>query len=803
MNKIASLIRSLFQSKNVKSEIQTEEEKARATGLDLLRDPLDKTARGWRAERPSPFVRTIKDFPLYEASDARTVMVGDSALVKSVAVMDDSSSNFTKGSGQSAYAVPDQIQDWYISQGFIGYQACALIAQHWLVEKACSQAGEDATRNGWIIKAAGDDVELSKEQLDRIKEIDLKFGIKENLVEFNRFRNVFGIRIALFEVDSEDELYYEKPFNIDGVTEGSYKGISQIDPYWVTPMLSSASTSDPTNKSFYDPDYWLISGKKYHRSHLIIARGPQPADILKPTYIFGGIPLTQRIYERVYAAERTANEAPLLAMNKRTTALHVDMDKAVANETKLLDKIRLWVKFRDNHAVKVLGLDEEIDQYDTSLADFDSVIMNQYQLVAAIAKTPATKLLGTSPKGFNTTGEFEMKSYHQELESIQEHILMPLLSRHYMLMSKSMGLNVGISAVFDPVDSMTAQELADLNSKKAETGERLINIGAISSEEERHRLRDDKRSGYNRLTDADANDVPGMSPENLAALQTSAAEETTANASMAAAFARNLTASAQAEKSDTLQEQPTKATGQEAVPNGQASVNSAAPKAPNVPEQDGEQKDSQSRTDMLLSELLKKMDACIASMISEGRDIPDHVDPASRSVQSSINPSVDASTYGGKQIVGHMDSAKLPRMKVGGMVLCIENPRGSVRKGKTLDGRSWAAKMPNHYGFIKNTIGSDGDEVDCIVGKNLQSQKVFVINQKDSASNEFDEHKCMIGFDDVTSAKNAYLAQYSAGWDGFESIHETDMATFKNWLASGNCAERYAPPDNVSSLETC
>ena len=47
-------------------------------------------------------------------------------------------------------------------------------------------------------------------------------------------------------------------------------------------------------------------------------------DTLKPSYNYGGIPLPQLIYERVYAAERTANEAPQLALSKRTSVLKVN-----------------------------------------------------------------------------------------------------------------------------------------------------------------------------------------------------------------------------------------------------------------------------------------------------------------------------------------------------------------------------------------------------------------------------------------------------------------------------------------------
>ena len=51
--------------------------------------------------------------------------------------------------------------------------------------------------------------------------------------------------------------------------------------------MTADSTSNPAGIHFYDPEYWVISGKKYHRSHLIIARGATTChDILKPTYVF-------------------------------------------------------------------------------------------------------------------------------------------------------------------------------------------------------------------------------------------------------------------------------------------------------------------------------------------------------------------------------------------------------------------------------------------------------------------------------------------------------------------------------------
>ncbi len=425
-------------------------------------------------------------------------------------VADDGTMDDMGGGIKSAFTTGQQAMNqnllaWYVSQGFVGYQACAIIAQHWLVDKACSQAPRDALRNGYEI-TANDGDEIAPELLAEVKKMDIKYGVNAQMEQFARFNRVFGIRIALFQVDSTDPDYYEKPFNIDGVMPGSYKGISQIDPYWITPELNRPSVANPESRHFYEPTWWRISGKRYHRSHLVIIRGPEVADILKPSYIYGGMPLTQAIYERVYAAERTANEAPQLAMTKRLTTLKTDTAAALADQEKFEQSLAQWVYYRDNYGIKVIGGEEEINQFDTSLGELDSVIMTQYQLVAAVARTPATKLLGTSPKGFNATGEFEEASYHEELKSIQTHELQPLLQRHHELIIKShvapkFGIEpFAVDIVWNKLDEQTAKEKADTNLVKAQTDQILQQAGAVDGEDIRRRVASDPDSGYNGMS---------------------------------------------------------------------------------------------------------------------------------------------------------------------------------------------------------------------------------------------------------------------------------------------------------------
>lgn len=423
--------------------------------------------------------------------------------------------------------VPAAQMAWFGDQAFIGYQTAAIIAQNWLVDKACTMPARDAVRHGYEV-TVNDGTQVDPEVMDYIRRRDKAFGVKDNCVELIRMGRIFGIRIAMFQVDSTDPAYYEKPFNIDGVTPNSYKGIAQIDPYWITPELDQQSAANPASRHFYEPTWWRVNGKRIHRTHLIVMKnGDELTDILKPSYFYGGIPIPQKIAERVYAAERTANEAPMLAMTKRLITLTTDITQAMANPALFQQKMAEWSAIMNNWGVKVVGENEEVATHDTSLADLDAVIMTQYQIVAAAAEVPATKLLGTSPKGFGAAGDYEIESYHELLESIQEHDLSPMVNRHHALLIKSEVMQkFGIpffhtEAMWKPVDTPTAKEAAEINALKATRDNTLVQAGAIDGTDIRLRIISDPDSEYTGIPEI----VPGGPGDREAQQEAEAALE--------------------------------------------------------------------------------------------------------------------------------------------------------------------------------------------------------------------------------------------------------------------------------------
>lgn len=118
------------------------------------------------------------------------------------------------------------------------------------------------------------------------------------------------------------------------------------------------------------------------------------------------------------------------------------------------------------------------------------------------------------------------------------------------------------------------------------------------------------------------------------------------------------------------------------------------------------------------------------------------------------------------------------RAKFQGMDISIENNAGSTRSGVDADGHEWHTKMEFPYGYIRGTVGVDGDHVDCYLGPNANSDRVYVIHQIDPDSGAFDEDKVMLGFNSGKDAKKAYLIHYDRP-DFFGSMEWFSVGEFK------------------------
>lgn len=142
---------------------------------------------------------------------------------------------------------------------------------------------------------------------------------------------------------------------------------------------------------------------------------------------------------------------------------------------------------------------------------------------------------------------------------------------------------------------------------------------------------------------------------------------------------------------------------------------------------------------------------------------------------------------------------KKGHIKVDGFNVTIEQPKGSVRRGKDANGKEWETEMHNTYGYIRGTESVDGDHIDIFLSDNPTEGNVFVIDQVNK-DGSFDEHKVMYGFSDMESARKAYLSNYEEGWQGLGNITEVSKEEFKKWIDSSK--RKTKPFAEYSSVKT-
>jgi hypothetical protein len=127
---------------------------------------------------------------------------------------------------------------------------------------------------------------------------------------------------------------------------------------------------------------------------------------------------------------------------------------------------------------------------------------------------------------------------------------------------------------------------------------------------------------------------------------------------------------------------------------------------------------------------------------------------------------------------------KKKKVNWNGLRISIENPAGTVRKGK------WGqTKMKHDYGYIRQTEGADGDHLDVFLGPDMDSEIVFIVDQVGPKGVRFDEHKCIIGATNKKQARAIYLGNYSKGWK-CGPITAMTVDQFRKWLQHGSQKSR-------------
>lgn len=173
-----------------------------------------------------------------------------------------------------------------------------------------------------------------------------------------------------------------------------------------------------------------------------------------------------------------------------------------------------------------------------------------------------------------------------------------------------------------------------------------------------------------------------------------------------------------------------------------------------------------------------------------------------------INKACDDTNIEPTEAQRHAGNYRKGKFQWHGLIVAIENPAGSVRRGKSRSGESWEVKLKDHYGYIlKHVSEADGDHVDVFVrcrdkdesGWSIDERRCYIVDQK--VDGKFDEHKCVIMCPSAKEAKEVYLRNFSEGWNGFSNLTSMSLSEFKDWLENGDTSKPAFVPVPQSHID--
>lgn len=384
---------------------------------------------------------------------------------------------------------------------FVGYGALQQIAQNGMIRNCIKTVADDVTR-AWIKIKGGEGTDPQKiEDLQTAQDREFKLQSV-----FNRAIAKVGFMGGAF-VFIKTEPNEETGGDVDltlplvlnrfsaEVKKGSRLSFIVVDPINVSP--AAYNSYDPLREDYMRPREWLVLGKRVHASRMLTMYANEPPVLLKPMYNFLGIPQAQILWDYVlhWNECRVASQELIKKLSLLIYYTNMQDRMASPNGVAELDQImEVLQHYRSNNSVFVANNDtDRVENVSVTISGASEIVKQAQEMIAAINRTPAVKLFGISPSGFNATGESDLRNYNDHIRSQQE-LYRPAVQKCLDAIQLSLWGEIDPGITFEwnelDMDNESAQAM-NFNSRMAALAT-LKDRNAISAEEMRQAARQDR-----------------------------------------------------------------------------------------------------------------------------------------------------------------------------------------------------------------------------------------------------------------------------------------------------------------------
>lgn len=394
---------------------------------------------------------------------------------------------------------------------FVGYGTLQQIAQNGMVRACVQTVADDITRE-WIKVIGSKDPERN-EVLQGLQET--KYRLRKVFHEASTLTGYMGGAFIYIDTGTDKP---ELPLIVSDksaeLQEGARLRFVVVDPVNVSP--GDYNASEPLKADYMKPRWYWVLGQRVHASRMLPLYDNPPPTLLKPAYNFLGIPQAQILWDYVMHWNQCRVFTADLVRKVSLLVFQTNMDDVFCSPdgVRLFDiKMKALQRYRDNDAVFVCDKNEEaVVNVQTTIAGCTDVVRQSLEMIAAINRTPAVKLLGISPSGFNATGESDIRNYYDYIRSKQELRRDAIMTCLKAIELVSFGhIDADVSIEFNLLSKEDESAAAMTAQTRAGALATLAQLQAISAEEVREAARNEPSLHLDFLSD----EAPDADPEEI------------------------------------------------------------------------------------------------------------------------------------------------------------------------------------------------------------------------------------------------------------------------------------------------
>ena len=581
----------------------------------------------------------------------------------------------------------------------------------WLAGQAIDIVGDDMTREGVEITS-----QIEQSQRDRFHSAEVALGIWPAINDCVRWARLYGGCIAVMLIDGQDTA---TPLKIESVGKKQFKGLLVLDRWMCEPSLGDLIGSRPNELGPHMgmPRYYRVTsfapglrGKKIHHSRCLRLEGIRLPYTQRMMENLWGISVLERLYDRMIAFDSaTMGAAQLVYKSYIRTYKIKDFRVSVAGNPQVFQQILTYVnmmrRFQGIEGITVLDAEDDfVPMQSSAFSGISDALMQFGQQLAGALQIPLVRLFGMSPAGFSSSGESDLRTYYDGIAQRQDKDLLVPLDRIFRIMARSEVIELGDDFAFEfrPLWKLTEEARAGVSSQVTSTIDQALTSGLINNRGTA--LKELKRSS--RLT----------------GIWTTITDE------------------------DIKEAEDEPPPGPPGGMPGMEGAGGAGEGGMPIPGQGPPPEEETTGESGAPPSLPPDHQASVHPFDRDQSTLSEHP-------HDKAEGHIHLRETGGHQHFYVKDSQGI----VPGLDLYVENPKGSSRF-------PWSTQLPAHYGFIRNTTGSDAEGVDVFVGPEPDAgHDVWIVDQIFPDSGKFDELKVLVAFPNRLTALRAYQRSFDDG----------------------------------------